>query len=45
MCRQVVKSGKWKSRCSGENIHLLYCGKGAVSRGIMGHKIGEQMSY
>lgn len=25
MCRHVVKSGKWKFRCSGENIHLLYC--------------------
>lgn len=24
MWRLVVKRGKWKSRCSGENIHLLY---------------------
>lgn len=24
MCRQLTNSGKWKSRCSGENIHLLY---------------------
>lgn len=24
MCMQVVNRGKWKLRCSGENIHLLY---------------------
>ena len=26
MCRDVVNSGKWKSRWSDENIHLLYWG-------------------
>lgn len=25
MWREVVKRGKWKSRWSSENIHLLYC--------------------